>query len=399
MAGFFGKILPDPLGLSKSAAGPYLDPGNFHGNNGNPAGAGGDPYAGLIWPEYSAGYDPNSVENQARQNQFTMQMGGLNKSIGDLKGYANKQGDSSWAIASKKKTFEDEKAGKDVAAAKGAAQAAKASSELAQSGGLTSGARERLSAGAAKNAMDMSQDVSREGNQNRLQVGINDQQNKVQTLNALPGMESGALNAWTSYDNAETGRRTAENQRRQDFNLKMTDMRNQIAMNERQAQATENAPTGSSFICTAIREAGLMSVRESVLLTRFMLKSVLSRADFFAWYFSVGKEAVELAERQNFDFSAIKKSYVDDIITTLKIFGISDAQDEYILKAHSFFKMFLGEKASGWKDSMAKPGRLKSLLALPKLFFIKDVWVWSYGYSRAVLLRKRGRMFLKLRII
>jgi hypothetical protein len=114
-------------------------------------------------------------------------------------------------------------------------------SNLAQTGGLTSGARERITAGGAKNAMDMSQDVSREGDSNRLQVGINDQQNKVQTLNALPGMESGALSTWANFDNAETGRRTAENERRTNFNMKLTEMKNQIAMNERQAQATENS--------------------------------------------------------------------------------------------------------------------------------------------------------------
>jgi hypothetical protein len=51
----------------------------------------------------------------------------------------------------------------------------------------------------------------------------------------------GALSTWANFDNAETGRRTAENERRTNFNMKLTEMKNQIAMNERQAQATENS--------------------------------------------------------------------------------------------------------------------------------------------------------------
>jgi hypothetical protein len=217
-------------------------------NPNDPSGLGVDtqsplsPYYGLTGaPSYEAGYNPNSPENVARMNQFTMQMGGLNQTIGDLKGYANNRGDSQWAVLQKQKVSRDEKSAKDSAMAKAAAKAGAAESNLAQTGGLTSGARERLEAGGAKNALDMSQDVSRDADTNRLQVGINDQQNKIQTLNALPGMESGALSSWTAFDNAETNRRTTENDRRQQYNLKVQEMKNQLQANERQAQATENS--------------------------------------------------------------------------------------------------------------------------------------------------------------
>jgi hypothetical protein len=155
---------------------------------------------------------------------------------------------------------------------------------------------------------------------------------------------------------------------------------------QQEAQATSNSG-GSSFICTALRRHGLMSKKEAVIMTRFMLRAIKTRADFCVWYFTKGQEAVETAERQKYDFSAIKKAYVDEIIGTMNTKGDQAAQDLYIKRAGEFVTMWLGEKA-GFDPSLTKRSLIRSTLSLPLLFTLPQVWKWLKSFYGAKLSRK-----------
>lgn len=301
-----------------------------------PSGLPGDPYGGMAYPTYEAGYDPNAPENVARVADQKKQFAGLNKSISDLKGYASNRGDSPWAMMQKQKVYADEKAGRDVAAAKAGAAAAGGMSNLAQTGGLTSGARERLSAGAAQNALDMGQDVARAGDSNRLQVGINDQQNKVQTLNAIPGMESSALNSWTNFDNAETGRRTNENMRRNDFNTKLVDMQNQRIANERQAQATMQAGKKNilgSWLCSHAFPGAAMGIWRPLL--EFRKYAVEQHQDIARFYLEDCGELVPRMVEAGADMDENRR-FVANIVSLVKQGKMEEAYVEY---ENKFFEL------------------------------------------------------------
>lgn len=106
---------------------------------------------------------------------------------------ALRTGPSAWAQLATKGQRGEQQTALDAAAHTSASQTAGAQADLAQHGGLTSGAAERVAAGGARNYLDMSQQIGQAGNANRLQIGINDEQNRISQLGALPGMENEAL--------------------------------------------------------------------------------------------------------------------------------------------------------------------------------------------------------------
>src|SRR5882724_3452674 len=106
---------------------------------------------------------------------------------------ALRKGPSAWANLSKVSSSAQQANQREAALRESNSQTAGEMDKLASSGGLSSGARERAAEGGAKNYMNMSQDLTRQGNLNDLQIGINDETNRVQELGALPGMENQSI--------------------------------------------------------------------------------------------------------------------------------------------------------------------------------------------------------------
>ncbi len=115
------------------------------------------------------------------------------KPLDMLERNAMRPGQSPWAKRQLEALYAQEGAARDRAAAQSAAAAATTRDTLATHGGLTSGAAERAATNAARNTITQQQDITRQGVQNRLQVGINDYQNKITQLGMLPGLEAQAL--------------------------------------------------------------------------------------------------------------------------------------------------------------------------------------------------------------
>lgn len=132
---------------------------------------------------------------------------------------------------------------KEEAAERSGAENAMAMGKLAAQGGLSSGARERVAAGGAKNYLDMVQDVNRQGELNAMNIGISDAENKMKMLDRAAGMES------QDIADANSFRQNVYNQQMQRWAA------------ERQAQATENAGGGGGGLCfittAACKVAGL----------------------------------------------------------------------------------------------------------------------------------------------
>lgn len=99
---------------------------------------------------------------------------------------------------------------KDQGAQAVAGQGATARAGLASRGGLSSGAAERLAQGGANNYLSMTQGINNENSKNQMQIGMNDEQNKLSMMSQLPGMQLGAANFGLAKTNAQLGANSAD---------------------------------------------------------------------------------------------------------------------------------------------------------------------------------------------
>jgi hypothetical protein len=165
-------------------------------------------------PGFIADYDPS----QALLNGYTNYTSQNDAGIQALTQQALNPGQSAWANLADQQQDVQATNQKDVGANSVAGQTAGAMDNLAMQGGLSSGARERAQEGGAKNLMAMDQDVGRQEGLNKLQVGVNDQQNKMQQLSQLPGIEQNQANAWEGVRAGDLQNQINENQAANTYN-------------------------------------------------------------------------------------------------------------------------------------------------------------------------------------
>lgn len=186
-------------------------------------------------PNFNPLFDMSSVQNQL--NAIPTDMSGINK----YRSEALRTGPSTWANLSKVSNAAQEANQKEAAIRQSASQTAGAEDAIASSGGLSSGARERAQEGGAKNAMDMNQDLTRQGNLNDMQIGINDETNRIQQLGALPGMENTAMQPLFQKASILTNAQQAQNQALNSWNENAYNQQMQAWASNKQANATANA--------------------------------------------------------------------------------------------------------------------------------------------------------------
>lgn len=91
-----------------------------------------------------------------------------------------------------------------------------------------------------------------------------------------------------------------------------------------QIQAAKHQSAGgggdTSFVCSALREKGLMSKEESMGMFNFMLESLIGKnAQFWVWYFYNGYDlAMAMLERNDIDWNEVKKESVEDVLNLVK---------------------------------------------------------------------------------
>jgi hypothetical protein len=354
---------------------------------------------------YSSTYDPKTMDMLPGVQS---QLAGINvdpRGMDQFREEALRSGPSAWANLSRSRQAGMARDARASAAAEVAGAGATARSTLAMRGGLDSGARERIARGGAKDRLMSSQLIGHDAAANDAQIGINDEQNRIQQLGMLPGMENTALqpafqklNLWGQAKQNDVKNQMTDNLGKNAFDLGQyeADMNAWGAGQTAKAQEHAADNSGSSFICTALRDDGLMSRRETALMTKFMLGGLFARADFFAWYFRHGKQAIELARRQNFDFSRIKHEYVDEILAEMEKNGVEAAQDMYIRRAGRFVMQFLGVQA-GYDLSLATKNPVRALLAIPRVFSLPSTWKWAYNYFVPRAKRRTKKLFSALR--
>lgn len=110
-----------------------------------------------------------------------------------LRGRALSTGPSQWAnMMAQKQGLEQTQAADDLAQAQ-AGQRSQAMADLAERGGLSDQARERLAMQGMNTGMLGRQQVNRQGMLDRMNIGLQDEQQKLGILQNLPGQELAAL--------------------------------------------------------------------------------------------------------------------------------------------------------------------------------------------------------------
>jgi hypothetical protein len=119
------------------------------------------------------------IANQMLQNQV------LQKSQQE----SLRSGPSMWRQLMDKQIQKREAAGLDVAQKQAAGALAGGEANLAMHGGLSGGAKERLSRGTQDSLLNMQQDVANQAGSSMLSADIADEQNRISQLGAQQGVE------------------------------------------------------------------------------------------------------------------------------------------------------------------------------------------------------------------
>ncbi len=102
---------------------------------------------------------------------------------------ALRTGPSQWAQLQQQQNSQNKMQGLESAARQASSGAAQARGQLSMRGGLSSGARERMASGGARDLLAARQGVNRGFNADSLTTNINDENKRMNALAQLPGME------------------------------------------------------------------------------------------------------------------------------------------------------------------------------------------------------------------
>jgi len=119
-----------------------------------------------------------------------------------LRDFATGTGPSEYAMAAKEKLGLEEANQREAAIRQGQSATAQAQSQLAMRGGLTSGARERIAAGGARNILDARQRVSNQAMLGRADIDMQDAATRQDALSKFVGFgaELGQFNLGQKSD-------------------------------------------------------------------------------------------------------------------------------------------------------------------------------------------------------
>lgn len=210
------------------------------------------PEGAPTYPNYTPGYNPQTM---GISGQVQNELSGINvdpTALNDYAAQAERTGPSAWAgmATAQNQLNTTQQQNQDARSAAGSA--ADQNAQLAQSGGLSSGARQITARDAGRNYLGMSQNTAAQGEQNQMQIGINDEQNRIQQLGALPGMENQAAQVplqetqmQTAANQYDIGNQVAEAGRQNDYNLGTYNTQMQAWGANQQANAIANSGKNS----------------------------------------------------------------------------------------------------------------------------------------------------------
>lgn len=187
-------------------------------------------------PNFTVAYDPTTMSlTDYLQGKYD------HSGYDQFKQEATRKGPSSWATLAKQDQAFQAGANREKGATEANAQTAQAEDNLAARGGLSSGARERADTDGAKNYLSMAQDAARSETGNDLQIGMNDEQNRIQQLSQLPGMEQSQAQMWEGAKQQDIANTTGQTDKINQYNQNVYSQQMQAWAAGMQADATRDS--------------------------------------------------------------------------------------------------------------------------------------------------------------
>lgn len=156
---------------------------------------------------------------QSSLDQLSQKLGGINlntQGLEEIRKRALATGPSDWANLQTQIQGINENQQMDNAATSNNSGTAKAYSDLATHGGLSSAARERVATKGARDLATGKMGVARQGSLDRLGIASTDETNKLDLLKSLPASEVSALqpelqktSMWSNMSDTENARQQA----------------------------------------------------------------------------------------------------------------------------------------------------------------------------------------------
>jgi len=145
-----------------------------------------DPATGLLKSQYQMSVDKLQAGKADLFELDPSSMEGLQA----FKKEALREGPSQWAQLQQQMLEQQKGTDLDKAARQAGAAGAQARGSLAMRGGLSSGARERIATGGARDLMRSKQDIQRGSRASGLQLLSDDERNRLAMLSQVPGFET-----------------------------------------------------------------------------------------------------------------------------------------------------------------------------------------------------------------
>jgi hypothetical protein len=301
------------------------------------------------YPNYQPTWDDSwamTPELNARLSGIQMDPRGLNK----FRDEALRNGPSAWANLSRSQNQLNTLTARERARKESAGTEAQARSTLAMRGGLRSGTRERLAKEGMKDYLAMSQDATRQGQANDLQIGINDEGNRIQQLGMLPGMEVAALqpefqklSLWGQGRQFDTTGKMKNAQSQNDYNASKYGEYMKATGAFRTAQATENAANKGSWLCTEAHTRGQLNAKDHEALGLFLRYARKRDARLTRFYLGkTGQELVTRMKEQAYPWEA-NTMFVKQVCEAVREGDLSGAFDMYLEQVYRLIAYFWPE--------------------------------------------------------
>lgn len=355
---------------------------------------------GLLNPGLQTQFDPIKAQEMAKMNDVGMtsniaglegRLNNINLNTQGLEAIRNRAlsyGPSAWATGMLGKQGVEEATARDNNSRLGRTALTSAENDLAMNGGLSGGARERLARMGNRDIASGAQSVARQGQLDRFGIGTSDEEQRLDLLKNLPGMEIAALqpelqktSMWSGLADTEANRKLGLDlgnrdfeANRQKFNIQTdidrqkynTDslfrnnsfnIQNSIAEKRARDEAelakyqttmaayganrTADAQEKPSWICTEVHKLMPLSIDEWKALFKFKRFAIKNRHEDASYYFNGCKNLLSSMKSSGFDFGKLR-GFVLEVVGLVKMGAMQNACDLYLSKVQSLDIEFKG---------------------------------------------------------
>jgi hypothetical protein len=186
-------------------------------------------------PQYQPAYDPTTMALAPKLQSFFDEHGGA---IKQYMNEAQRKGLSPYSMLALQEQERQGTMSRDSNRRTAGAASAQARADLARSGGLSSGARERVATNAENDLMGLNQQTSATQLDNNAQLRMNDERNRLMELQQAGTFSLDQGRLYGQANQFDLGQQTQENQSKNAFAMDRYNAQMQAWAAEQQARAT-----------------------------------------------------------------------------------------------------------------------------------------------------------------